>query len=117
MTEQTEMERFLAEMKGRQADVIGIGVSNKPLIELLARAGARTTACDKKTAEQLGEETCRWLAGLGVQTKLGPDYMEGLEGEVIFRSPGVRAPRPANASAPQTRGPKKKEKRVYIFVY
>ncbi len=103
MTEQTEMERFLAEMKGRQADVIGIGVSNKPLIELLARAGARTTACDKKTAEQLGEETCRWLAGLGVQTKLGPDYMEGLEGEVIFRSPGVRPDGPGLEAA-QARG-------------
>lgn len=80
----------MAEMKGRRADVIGVGVSNKPLIELLTRAGARVTACDKKTEEQLGEETCRWLADLGVQTRLGPDYMKGLEGDVIFRSPGVR---------------------------
>lgn len=99
MTEQTEMERFLKKMKGCRADVIGIGVSNKPLIELLARAGARTTACDKKTAEQLGEETCRWLKDLGVQTKLGPDYMEELEGEVIFRSPGVRPDQPGLEAA------------------
>lgn len=97
------MKQFLDQVRGHQIDVLGIGVSNRPLIQLLAQAGAQVTACDKKTAEQLGEQTCRWLADLGVRTKLGADYLEGLAGEAIFRSPGIRPDLP-QLEAARSRG-------------
>ena len=38
---------YLASLKGKRAAVIGIGVSNTPLIKTLLRAGIPVTACDK----------------------------------------------------------------------
>ena len=41
--------------KGREMAVIGIGVSNLPLIRFLADCGVKVTAHDKRTPEQLAE--------------------------------------------------------------
>ena len=49
------LQQYLADLKGKQVTVIGIGVSNRPLLRLLAEAGAMVTARDKKTEDQLGE--------------------------------------------------------------
>ena len=40
------IQDYLAELKGKRVAVIGIGVSNTPLIKMLLRAGIRVTACD-----------------------------------------------------------------------
>lgn len=85
----TAMERFLERMRGKSVGVLGIGVSNRPLISLLCKAGAQVTACDKKTEEQLGE-LAQTLRQQGVQLKLGRNYLQNLDQEVIFRSPGIR---------------------------
>ena len=49
-----KLEEFYRSIAGRNVTVIGIGVSNAPLIRLLVQKGAIVTACDKRTAEQLG---------------------------------------------------------------
>ena len=49
------LTQYLADLRGKQVTVIGIGVSNRPLLRLLAEAGAMVTARDKKTEDQLGE--------------------------------------------------------------
>lgn len=74
--------------------VLGIGVSNRPLITLLCEAGALVTACDKKTEEQLGA-TAQQLRGMGVELRLGRGYLENLDQDVIFKSPGIRPDIPA----------------------
>ena len=45
---------YLHALKGRRAAVIGIGVSNTPLIRMLLRAGVDVTACDRKDRAALG---------------------------------------------------------------
>lgn len=94
----TLFEQFSKKMNGINVAVIGIGVSNRPLISLLARAGAHITACDKKTAEQLGE-IAEQLTQQGVELKLGKNYLENLSQEYIFKSPGIRADVPQLESA------------------
>ena len=74
--------------KGR-TDVLGIGISNLPLIRLLCGMGAVVTARDMKTEEQLGDIATE-LKGLGVTLVTGKDYLENIEGDIIFRAPGIR---------------------------
>lgn len=80
---------YLDSIHEKTVAVIGIGVSNRPLIEALARAGVAVTACDKKSREDLGEYGDH-LEAMGVRLHLGPDYLKGLRQDIIFRTPGMR---------------------------
>lgn len=79
---------YLNSLKGRRAAVIGIGVSNQPLLKLLLGAGVDVTACDKKDREALGT-LAEELEAAGCKLQLGPDYLENLDQDVIFRTPGL----------------------------
>ena len=79
---------YIESIKDKRIAVVGIGVSNTPWIELLLQNGCRVTACDQRSAEQMGEEGER-LTALGAELKLGKDYMEGLDQDIIFRTPGL----------------------------
>lgn len=68
--------------------VIGVGVSNMPLIELLVGRGCDVTACDRRTLKQMGDDGQK-LVKLGVKLKLGDDYLEGLDYDLIFRAPSL----------------------------
>ena len=48
------LHEYLQGMKGKTAAVIGLGVSNRPLVELLARNGVKVIACDRKERAALG---------------------------------------------------------------
>ena len=82
------LSEYADSLKGKTIAVIGIGVSNRPLIELLLSHGCNVTACDLRTREQMGEEAVQ-LEKLGAKLKLGPDYLEGLDQDVLFRTPGL----------------------------
>lgn len=82
---------WLDSLQNRSVAIVGIGVSNTPLIRLLAGRGVSVTACDRATREQFQNEALlQELEGLGVKLQLGPDYLEGLDQDFIFRSPGIR---------------------------
>ena len=76
-------------MKGKRAAVLGAGVSNMPLIRLLAEAGANIIVHDRKTQEALGEKYGE-LRALGVSFCLGERYLDEISADMIFRSPGIR---------------------------
>lgn len=82
------LNEYIDIIKNKRIAVIGIGVSNEPLIELLLNNGCHVTACDKRSMEEMGEEGQK-LAALGAKLKLGPDYLEGLDQDIIFRTPGL----------------------------
>ncbi len=82
------LEKYLQALQGKQVAVIGIGVSNVPLIRLLRGAGIAVTACDKKEREALGPIADE-LEALGCALRLGPDYLKELDQDVIFRTPGL----------------------------
>ncbi len=82
-----DLETYLSGLRGKRVAVIGVGVSNRPLIALLLSHGVQVTACDKKSdLGAYGDE----LRRKGCQLQLGPDYLRGLDHDLIFRSPGVR---------------------------
>lgn len=88
------IQDYLASLRGKTAAVLGIGVSNTPLIELLCRSGVQVIACDKKSREALGGRAPQ-LEALGAQLHLGEAYLDDLRADVVFRTPGMRPDVPA----------------------
>ena len=80
---------YIESLQHKTVAVIGIGVSNTPLLELLLAEGIRVTACDKRSREQMGEQA-EQLEQLGCELHLGADYLKDLDADVIFRTPGLR---------------------------
>ena len=91
-------EEYLDSLRDKTAAVIGIGVSNQPLIQLLLSRGIRVTACDKKNREALGI-VAEQLEANGCSLRLGEGYLDGLTEDVIFRTPGMRPDLPQFTAA------------------
>jgi UDP-N-acetylmuramoylalanine--D-glutamate ligase len=86
-----EFKKFI---KDKKTAVVGIGVSNIPLIRFLLKLGAKVSAFDKKSEEQLGEISVEFKEK-GVSLILGENYLDGLSGfEVIFKTPSMRIDSP-----------------------
>ena len=83
------LQEYVNSLKDKSVAVIGIGVSNTPLIRRLCSEGIDVTACDKRTAEELGDLAAE-LTALGAKLQLGVDYLDHLTQDVIFRTPGLR---------------------------
>lgn len=81
---------FKEYIKGKKVAVVGIGVSNIPLIRFLVKLGAKVTAFDKKNREELGE-VANEFDNLSVVLELGDNYLDRLTGfEVVFKTPSMR---------------------------
>ena len=93
-----KFEEYLSSLRGKSVAVIGIGVSNQPLIRLLLDRGIQVTACDKKSREALGALGGE-LEQHGCRLQLGEDYLKDLTEDVIFRTPGLRPDVPELAAA------------------
>ena len=93
-----KFEEYLDSLQGKTVAVIGIGVSNRPLIELLAARGLSVTARDRQQRQALGDYAAR-LEEMGCRLCLGEGYLDGLDEDVIFRTPGMRPDVPELAAA------------------
>ena len=91
-------EEYLKGLQDQTVAVIGIGVSNQPLIQLLLSRNISVTACDKKSREALGPLAEELEKG-GCRLRLGEDYLQGLDQDVIFRTPGMRPDLPELTAA------------------
>ena len=85
----SKFQAFKNYVSGKNITVVGIGISNLPLIKLLCSCNASVTACDKRTETELGD-TATELINLGVKLNLGENYLDNLSGEIIFKTPGMR---------------------------
>ena len=93
-----KFSEYLHSLKDKTVAVIGIGVSNRPLIEAMLKAGISVVACDRKDRAGLGADAER-LEAMGAQLKLGENYLSDLDQDVIFRTPGMRHDVPALVAA------------------
>ncbi|MBQ1232897.1 MAG: UDP-N-acetylmuramoyl-L-alanine--D-glutamate ligase [Clostridia bacterium] len=86
-------------VRGSVCCLLGFGVSNVQLADILLERGAACVRVyDKKSPEQLGERALE-LQSRGVKFFCGEDYLKNLAGDVIFRSPGFRPDKPEIAAA------------------
>ena len=84
-----DCKQFFQQISGKRIAMCGIGVSNTPLIEKFLKMGARVVACDRRSREQIGA-LADTLESQGAELRLGSDYLENLEVDMIFRTPGMQ---------------------------
>ena len=82
------LQEYVDSLKGKRIAVLGIGISNTPLLRLLLDNGCDVTACDKRSLEDLGS-LGQELLKKGCRLQLGEDYLENLDQDLIFRTPGL----------------------------
>lgn len=90
---------YFESLRGKSIAVIGMGVSNMPLIRMMLRAELKVTVCDKAPRERVEEQAAE-LESLGAKFQLGPDYLAKLHKfDLIFRTPGLSPNTPELAQA------------------
>lgn len=82
-------EQFFSALSGKTVAFCGIGRSHMPLMEMFVKSGAIVSARDKRSFEELGENGEK-LKNLGVRLVLGENYLDNLDEEMIFRTPGMK---------------------------
>ena len=88
------VSQYFDTLMGKRVAVLGIGVSNRPLIRMLLARGIEVLACDKTPREKLDAEVLE-LERMGAQLHVGADYLEGMQADVAFRTPGMHPNIPA----------------------
>ena len=92
------LREYVDSLRNKTVAVLCVGVSNTPLVRLLLQNGVSVAVCDKLTRQQMGALADELERG-GCTLRLGPDYLEGLHEDVIFRTPGLRPDMPQIAAA------------------
>ncbi len=90
-----EYKKFL---EGKSVSVIGVGISNIPLINFLLRNKVgKIVARDFKSFDQLSNSpnlNVQKLIENSVEFVTGENYLENLNEDIIFKSPGIRFDKP-----------------------
>ena len=87
-------DTYFESLKGKRIAVFGLGVSNRPLVRLLLEFGCDVLGCDKTPRENLDAEVLE-LEKLGCKLSVGEHYLEGLDADLVFRTPGMHPGNPA----------------------
>ena len=74
------LREYLDGLRGKRVAVLGMGISNEPLVKLLAAHGLDVTVRDKRELPPIN----------GVKTITGQDYLRDLSEDIVFRTPGLR---------------------------
>lgn len=87
-------EAYFAALKGKRVAVLGLGISNRPLVRLLLEFGAEVIGGDRTSRENLDAEVLE-LEKLGCKLYLGENFYEEMDAQVAFRTPGMHPDSPA----------------------
>ena len=87
-------EQYFTSIREKKVAVLGLGVSNRPLVRLLLEFGCDVTGCDRTPREKLDAEVLE-LEAQGCKLRVGEDYLDGVEAELLFRTPGMHPGHPA----------------------
>ena len=83
-----DYKQFFEQIKSKRIAMCGIGISNTPLILNFLKQGAKVYACDKRSREQIGPVADE-IEAAGAELRLGNGYLDHLEVDIIFRTPGM----------------------------
>ena len=83
-----DCKQFFEQIKGKKIAMCGIGLSNTSLIHSFLNKGAKVYACDKRNRELIGDLADE-LEKAGARLRLGEGYLDDLEVDIIFRTPGM----------------------------
>ena len=86
--ENLKLDAFERNIRGKRVAIIGLGVSNIPLIDYLYNLQAKVTVFDQRDKEKLEEDIVRKIENYGFELVTGKNALHFLRGyNIIFRSP------------------------------
>ena len=86
-----KLEEFEEYIKNKKVAVIGMGVSNIPLLDYMQNKGAKVTVFDKRTIEKIDKLVIEKILNYNMEMSFGDNYLTKLNGfDIIFRSPSCR---------------------------
>ncbi len=94
---ETAFEKYFSSLQGKRIAVLGLGVSNRPLVRLLLEFGCDVVGCDRTPREKLEQEVLE-LERMGCRLCVGDTYLDDLHADVVFRTPGMHPDHPALAA-------------------
>ncbi len=93
--ENKKLEEFNEYIRFRKVAVIGLGVSNIPLLDYLYQKKARVTVFDNKKIDEIPKEMLDKITTYGFEFSFGENALENLKGfNIIFRSPSCLPTKP-----------------------
>ncbi len=90
-------DEYFKSLRNKKIVVLGLGVSNRPLVRLLLQYGCQVVGCDKTPREKLDAEVLE-LEKMGCTLQVGQTYLDNLKGDLVFRTPGMHPENPALVS-------------------
>lgn len=88
-----DFKQFIDQVKDKKVGVVGLGVSNLPLISFLIGFGAKVYGFDQREIGSLPSQVDEMKEQ--VTLHLGEDYLNYLKGmDIIFKTPGMRRDEP-----------------------
>ena len=83
-----KLEEFNNYIRFRKVAVIGLGVSNLPLLDYLHEQKAKVTVFDQRNIDDISKDVMDKITEYAFEFSLGDDYLSNLKGfDLIFRSP------------------------------
>lgn len=90
-----KLKEFEEYIQGKKVAIIGLGVSNIPLVDYFYHLGAKVTVFDKREEEKLDKEVVKKIQNYHFTLYTGENALEHLQGfSIIFRSPSCRPDTP-----------------------
>lgn len=89
-----KIKEYFASVKGKKVAFIGLGRSNLPLIKMFCESGAEVVACDSRERDALGINA-QMAEDFGATLCLGKGYIDNLQVDSVFRTPGMNYNSPA----------------------
>lgn len=86
--ENKKLKEFDEYIRFRKVGIIGLGVSNLPLLDYMFEKKARVTVFDERQREELNKEALEKINKYGFELIIGKDCLKYLKNfDIVFRSP------------------------------
>ena len=80
---------FFKSLRNKRVALVGIGVSHIDVIRMLAGKAAAVIVCDKRPPEAFDSALLDEFTGAGIELRLGESYLDTLDFDILFRTPGM----------------------------
>ncbi|MBP0979442.1 MAG: UDP-N-acetylmuramoyl-L-alanine--D-glutamate ligase [Oscillospiraceae bacterium] len=84
-----KFDQFIENIKNKTVTFLGLGVSHRDTIKLLAKKNIKVSVRDKKDIESIDPDLVLELKNLGVKLIFGKSYLDNIDEDIVFRTPGM----------------------------
>ncbi len=82
---------FKANIKNKYVAIVGLGISNTPLINFLLKLGCKITLFDRRNIEEFTDSEIKHFNSLNIKFVFGKNYLSYINNfDYIFKTPSIR---------------------------